>query len=87
MAAELDDDGRAIIPLQVGERLGEGAELRARIVADTLVGPARVIGATSSQRASGFPRMARRGSDVVVAWAEPGDTSRVRAAAIHLTQR
>jgi len=69
------------------ERVGDGAELRARVVNETLAGESRTVGTTSDQRASGFPRMARRDSEVLLAWFEPGDTSRVRAATIHLTQR
>ena len=66
------------------ERRGEGADLRARVVTESEMGEARTIGTTTAQRASGFPRMARRGSDVVLAWAESGG---IRAASIALTQR
>jgi hypothetical protein len=66
------------------ERRGEGAELRARMVTESEGGEARTIGTTSAQRSSGFPRMARRGSDIVLAWAE---SDGIRGAVIGLTQR
>jgi hypothetical protein len=67
------------------EHAGDGAELRGRLVdADGRAGPSRTIAATSAQRASGFPRMARRGSDVLLLWTEPGDPSGITAAVLHL---
>jgi hypothetical protein len=65
------------------ENVGEGGELRGRLIgADGRRGPARALAATTAQRASGFPRMARRGDEVVLVWTEPGDPSRVRAAVL-----
>jgi hypothetical protein len=80
------DDGRAFVVWL--EHAGEGAELRGRLVdADGRVGPSRALAATSAQRASGFPRMARRGGDVLLLWTEPGEPSGIAAAAIPFAGR
>jgi hypothetical protein len=77
------DDGEALVVWL--ERVGEDAEIRGRLVlADGARGPARPLAATTAGRAGGFPRMARRGGDVVLAWTEPGEPSRIRAAVIPL---
>lgn len=64
------------------ENDGEGAALRGRVVDRRGAGAPRTLAATSAQRASGFPRMARRNGEVLLAWTEPGDPSRVRAAVL-----
>jgi hypothetical protein len=70
------------------ERVGEDAEIRGRIVRrDGTVGPSRPLAATTAGRAGGFPRMARRGDDVVLAWTEPGEPSHIRAALLPLADR
>lgn len=81
---ELDDDGRAIVSWL--ERTGgEHAEVRLRAVARSGgLSPSVRVAASSSGRPSGFPRMVRRGSELVLAWTEPGDTARVRVAAARL---
>lgn len=78
----LDGDRALVVWL---ERVGEDAELRGRIVRrDGGSGTARRLAATSSGRSGGFPRMARRGGEVVLAWTEPGEPSRIRAAVLPL---
>jgi hypothetical protein len=65
------------------ENTADGADVRARRVdAGGTVGPARNVAATSAQRATGFPRMARRGNDVLLLWTEPGEPSRIAAAVL-----
>jgi hypothetical protein len=65
------------------ENVGEAAELRGRLVAASgRIGPARAIAATSAERASGFPRMARSGDDVLLVWTQAGEPSTVRAAVL-----
>lgn len=65
------------------ENVGDAGELRGRLVnASGRRGPSRGLAATTAQRASGFPRMTRRGSDVVLVWTEPGEPSQVRAATL-----
>lgn len=80
----LDDDGRAIVTWL--ERVGDsGAEVRMRAVArDGTRTPHAVVATSAAARASGFPRMVRSGSDVIVAWTLPGDTARVKLAIARL---
>ena len=59
----------------------ERAEVRARFVSrEGGLGEPGTVAATSGQRASGFPRMAKGGGGVVFAWTEPGEPSVVRVA-------
>ncbi len=70
------DDGSALAAwLEAGE---SGAEIRVRRVTDRSAGPVMKLADTSKERASGFPRMTRRGDVVLFAWTESGDPSRVR---------
>ncbi|HEX2165664.1 MAG TPA: sialidase family protein, partial [Longimicrobiales bacterium] len=67
------------------ERSAEGGEVVARIVSsDGRSSETARVADTMAERPSGFPRMARYGDGVLLAWTEPGDSSRVRAAAIDL---
>lgn len=60
---------------------GENAEVLARRVSrNGRVGSPTTIATSSAARASGFPRMAVTGSDVVFAWTVPGRPSQVRLA-------
>jgi hypothetical protein len=78
----LDGDRALVVWL---ERVGEDAEVRGRIVRqDGGRGEARTLAATISGRSGGFPRMARRGDEVILSWTEPGEPSRIRAAVIPL---
>lgn len=80
------DDGMALVAWL--ERAGEDAEIRGRLVAsDGQAGPSRALAATTAGRAGGFPRMARRGTDVILAWTEPGEPSHVRAAVLPVGRR
>lgn len=75
-------DGERALVLWL-ERTVDGAEVRARLVArDGRAGEPAAVGATLAQRPSGFPRMARYGDGVLLAWTEPGESSRVRAATL-----
>lgn len=73
---ELLADGSALVSwLEATER----AEVRARRVGrDGKVDPSWVVTETSEARASGFPRMARTGNEIVFAWTEVGETGGVR---------
>lgn len=69
---ELLDDGRAVVSW-----LERGA-VRLRWVGRS--GPltdALVVARTVESRASGFPRLARHGGELFLAWTEPGERSRV----------
>lgn len=65
------------------ERVADGAEVRARLVhVGGAMGEPSAIAETLARRPGGFPRMARHGDEVLLAWTEPGDVSRVRAAVL-----
>lgn len=83
---EFDDEGRALVTWL--ERTGgENAEVRLRAVRPSGArSPSVVVAASSAARPSGFPRMVRRGAELVIAWTEPGDTSRVRTALARLAR-
>jgi len=42
------------------------------------------VSAIASGRASGYPRLGRRGNELIFAWTEPGETSQVRTAVAQL---
>lgn len=77
---ELLEDGSALVTW-IERTGGDTAAVRARRVArDGTRRPAVTIAASSAERASGFPRMAIAGGDVVFAWTVPGKPSEVRVA-------
>ncbi len=77
---ELDGAGRALVTWL--ERTGDaGAEVRIRaITREGAVSGPKVIATSQAARSSGFPRMVRSGNSLMIAWTQPGDTSRVRVA-------
>jgi hypothetical protein len=62
----------------------EGAIKVRRVKADGSVGPPAVIANIDISRSSGFPRMARLGNQVYVAWTEFGKPSKVRMAVVEI---
>ncbi len=66
------------------ERIGgDKAQVRMRIVRrDGTVEPAIVVSPSSGARSSGFPRMARDGDGVVIAYTIPGKPSRVQVSRV-----
>ncbi|MGH7341368.1 MAG: hypothetical protein ACREKH_12835, partial [Candidatus Rokuibacteriota bacterium] len=56
------------------------ARVRVRQVRPSGPGSAVTVAATSAARKSGFPRLARAGDDLFVAWTDVSDSSRVRVA-------
>ncbi|HXV85745.1 MAG TPA: sialidase family protein, partial [Gemmatimonadales bacterium] len=75
---ELLADGSALVSWLEAT---ESAEVRARRVRrDGQVDPSWLVAQTSEARASGFPRMARAGNEIVFAWTETGDNGGVRVA-------
>ncbi len=79
-------DGSALVTWI--ERIGgDTAAVRARRVSRAgKPGTATTIATSSATRASGFPRMAVTGSDVVFAWTVPGRPSAVRVARARLAE-
>jgi hypothetical protein len=72
------DDGAALVTWL--ERAEEGAEIRTRRVDGDRVGPSAALAVTAAARAAGFPRVARRGDQLLFAWTEAGETPAVRTA-------
>jgi hypothetical protein len=67
------------------ETVASSAEVRVRAVqSDGNMGKSIRVTPTSAARASGFPRMAFNGTDVVFAWTEASDEPVVRTARINL---
>lgn len=72
------DDGSALVTWL--EKTGDGAEISLRRIAAKERGPRIVVAATSPARKSGFPKLARAGKGVFVAWTDVSDSTRVRVA-------
>ena len=60
----------------------DGAIMLCRVTTDGLVGTPLRAAVAGVGRATGFPRIARVGSDVVVVWTEDNETTRIRAVTI-----
>lgn len=74
-------DGAALVVWL--ERTQKGAEVRARRVRpDGSREESVTIAEANAARASGFPRLAQGGNEIVFAWTEPGNPSRVRTAVV-----
>lgn len=68
----LSDGSALVVWLEAGEA---GAEIRLRrLHSSGRSDPSFAVGATSAARASGFPRMARSGDDILLAWTNPTGT-------------
>jgi hypothetical protein len=82
---ELDGQERAVVSWL--ERTGgEDAEVRLRAVDPTGVrSPYMAIARSSAGRPAGFPRMARYGNGILLAWTEPGNPLRISMAEGRLT--
>jgi hypothetical protein len=80
----LDENGDALVSWL--ERVPpEDAEVRVRRVARSgELGTPMTISRTTAARASGFPRIVRRGSALLAAWTVPGDSARVMVGSIPL---
>ena len=78
----LADGAALVLWLEEGEK--EALVRLRRIGRDGAAGEAATIARTSGARASGFPRMARSGGRLVLAWTEAGKPSRIRAAELKL---
>ena len=73
------DDGDALVSWVEGGG-GEAARVRLRRASPAGAGESVTLTTTAAARASGFPRMARYGDQVVFAWTEAGEPARVRTA-------
>ncbi len=79
---EWTDDGTALVTWLGTREDGEVSVQLRRVAPDRRVGTAVDLARVGAQRALGVPRLARLGSDVVVAWAEAGPPRRIRAAIV-----
>jgi len=78
----LDESGAAWVSwVERGKDGAAGVRLR-RIAADGTASPARWIGPADAGRPSGFPRMARDGGTIYVAWTASGPPARVVVAVV-----
>ena len=80
----LDEEGGALVLWVAGEGHKAAVRLR-RAASGGSLGEPLTIAPTTPARSSGFPRLARSGGALVVAWVESGDTTRVRAATLPLS--
>jgi hypothetical protein len=48
--------------------------------------PSSTVAGIAAGRASGYPRLARRGNELLFAWTEPGEHSQVSTAVARLTE-
>ena len=79
----LDAEGRALVSWMGST--GEGAEIRwRRVAANGESDPAQVVVATTAKRSAGVPRMLRHGEDLLFAWVEDAEPSRLRSALVPL---
>lgn len=78
------DNGDALVSwIETAEDAPDGAKVRMRrIHADGTAEEPIDVSLTSSSSSSGFPRMARSGSDVVIAWTDTVDSGMVRTAVL-----
>ena len=65
------------------ERSRQGVQVRLRQIGSSgTPGPSMTVSGTSGATSGGFPRMARSGNDVVIAWTDAGEKPRVRTAVL-----
>jgi hypothetical protein len=79
----LDDGSAVVVWLEAGG--GAARVLARRVAPDGAVDAVQVISDTSGERASGFPRMARVGDDLLLAWTLPGDGGGVRVRRVRVS--
>jgi len=77
----LGPDGDALVSWQAYAEKGAAVLLR-RVTPAGRRGETLTVAATSPARASGFPRMARLGDRLFLAWVEDGTPSRIRVASL-----
>ncbi|MCG8458029.1 MAG: glycoside hydrolase [Holophagales bacterium] len=81
----LDAAGHAVVSWLDSDSAGADADIRWRRVSpEGELGALRSVAATAATRAAGVPRMEGSGDDLIFAWLEVGDPSRLRAARVSL---
>ena len=79
----LDDGSAAVSWLERTDSTSAEVRLR-RVRRDGTAGTAVTLAKAMGARASGFPRITRRGGDLIAAWTHAGDSAQVRLARYHL---
>lgn len=79
----LDDGSAAVSWLERTDGTTADVRLR-RVRLDGTAGEGVVLARTLGARASGFPKITRRGDDLIAAWTQAGDSARVRVARYRL---
>jgi hypothetical protein len=65
------------------ERSSQGVQVRVRRIDPSgTAGPSIVVSGTAGARSGGFPRMARSGNEIVIAWTDAAEKPRVRTAVL-----
>jgi hypothetical protein len=80
----LDANGDALVAWVASESKAAAIRL-ARVSTAGRVGPAVTVAPTEASRASGFPRLERAGTMLVLAWVEASEPFRLRAATVPAT--
>jgi hypothetical protein len=76
------DDGSALVSWL--ERRDDRARIYLRRAQPSGPLQSTLVASTSESRSSGFPRMVRLGNEIVLAWTEPGEPSRIRTAVLSM---
>lgn len=82
----LDADTALVSWLEQGEKGAATLRLR-RVARDGSRGDAATVAVSTGARSSGFPRMARSGGRVVLAWRDAAEPPRVRTALLEVGER
>lgn len=75
------EDGAALVTW-IDAGAGSARLLARRVEHDGSRGPYVPIASSNTPRSGGFPRVARIGSDTLIAWTEPGSPSHIRTAVL-----
>ena len=81
--ALLDDDATLVSWLEQGEKGAATLRIR-RIARDGSRGAGATVAESTGARSSGFPRMARSGARVILAWRDASDPPRIRTGILDL---
>jgi hypothetical protein len=79
----LDGEATLVSWLEQGENGAAALRIR-RIASDGSVGAAATVAESTGARSSGFPRMARSGAKVILAWRDASDPPKVRTGILDL---
>ncbi len=81
----LDENGRALVSWLEQTGTEEASVMLRAVTPDGGISPVVPVAASTSARRSGFPRIARVGDAIIVAWTDAGDSTHVRLAKGRLT--